>query len=152
MEFIRKDKQKHMFGVAEFMAKHAAEFDCKEDEMYVLGLLHDIGYIYGKPDHEKNGSKLMFELGYRDCNFIEWHEMSPEEYKKALLVEDLPKKLLLLLTADLSVNTVGEDVGFDARLEEIKRNYGEDSASYKTSVDIVSYLIKLKEDKENDIH
>ena len=32
-----------MFGVAEFMAKHAAEFDCNEEEMYVLGLLHDIG-------------------------------------------------------------------------------------------------------------
>ena len=69
------------------------------------------------------------------------------------MIEELNKigiKKTVMLTGDKK--TVGEDVGFDARLEEIKRNYGEDSASYKTSVDIVSYLIKLKEDKENDIH
>lgn len=152
MEYIKQNKQKHMFGVAEFMAKHAAEFDCNEEEMYVLGLLHDIGYIYGQKDHARNGSNLMFELGYKDCNLIAWHEMSPAEYKKSLLVEDLPKKLLLLLTADLSVNAVGEDVGFDARLEEIKRNYGEDSIQFQTSSDTISYLRKLKEDKDNDIH
>ncbi len=57
---INNNKKMHMFGVAEFMYIEAPKYGLKSDEMYVLGLLHDIGYIYdGWHNHEENGKNLI---------------------------------------------------------------------------------------------
>lgn len=51
-EIISREKILHMWGVAEYMYQNASKYELKPDKMYVLGLLHDIGYIKGKQDHE----------------------------------------------------------------------------------------------------
>lgn len=148
MKNIGTSKQEHMFGVAKYMAEHAEEYGLVPEEMYVLGLLHDIGYISDNANHADAGSRLLFKLGYKDAKYISWHETSPEEYKKAQLVEEIPKKLLLLYEADLSVGLDGEEIGFDARLDSIKLRYSEDSETYRIALDTVDYLRSLKEGKE----
>ena len=131
-----------MFGVAEYMSKHAEKYGCDAEEMYVLGLLHDIGYIYGAENHGKTGSILMQKLGYNDSEYINWHDILPEDYKSMTHSKELPNKLRLLLTADLSVNSKGEDIGFDGRLEDIKTRYGEGSPQFKNVATTIAYLKK----------
>ena len=57
---ISQERIAHMHGVAEWMYTHAEEYGCEnKDEMYLLGLIHDIGYLYGsKEDHEQKGAEL----------------------------------------------------------------------------------------------
>ncbi|MBR0384343.1 MAG: HD domain-containing protein [Eubacteriaceae bacterium] len=44
---ISEERIRHMHGVAEFMYKRAKDYKLDAEEMYLLGLLHDIGYIQG---------------------------------------------------------------------------------------------------------
>lgn len=148
MEYINEAKQRHMFGVAKYMAEHAEKYDLNPEQMYVLGLLHDIGFIDGQKDHADKGARILFELGYKDSKYISWHDTSPEDYKKSQLVEDIPRKLLLLYEADLSISWEGEEIGFDRRLADIKYHYGEESEEYETAVSTIEYLRSLEEDKE----
>ena len=43
---INENKKKHMFGVAQFMYEQVPKYNLNPEEMYILGLFHDIGYIY----------------------------------------------------------------------------------------------------------
>ena len=43
-EKINENKKKHMFGVVQFMYEQAPKYNLNPEEMYTLGLLHDIGY------------------------------------------------------------------------------------------------------------
>lgn len=52
---ITEGRIHHMHGVAEFMYNHAQEHKLMPDQMYFLGLIHDIGYINGKSGHEASG-------------------------------------------------------------------------------------------------
>ena len=56
MDKINNNKKMHMFGVAEFMYTEAPKYGLNPEEMYVLGLLHDVGYIFDDwHNHEENG-------------------------------------------------------------------------------------------------
>lgn len=58
---ISNERIAHMHGVAEWMYEHAVEYGCEnKDEMYFLGLIHDIGYLYGsKEEHEQKSAELL---------------------------------------------------------------------------------------------
>lgn len=119
-EHINKYKMAHSIGVAEYMRENAWRYNLDGEEMYVLGLLHDIGYIYGREGHEKSGFKLLMNMGLKApyLTAINLHGRNPYEIEKEVgfsLREECPA-LVLLYEADMSVNAQGFKVGFDGRI------------------------------------
>ena len=139
---IPQDRILHMHGVAEYMFRNADQYGLDPEKMYLLGLLHDIGYMYGTDHHEEMGAELTEKHGYRDADLIRWHGVLPEEYMrlKQCRPDRIPKELLLLWEADLRVDHKGQDVGFERRLEEIRRSLGEDSKAYQDCVRKTKWL------------
>ena len=46
---ISEDRKKHIWGVAKFLKRYAQEENMSQDDihsLYLLGLLHDIGYEF----------------------------------------------------------------------------------------------------------
>lgn len=129
------NKTKHVHAIAEYMYEHAPEYGLDPDEMYVLGMLHDIGYIRGKTGHSENGADLLKQMGIN------------ERFTYAILKHgaDLRKikvtpELLLLVTADLQIDYEGEFIGYEARVAGVRLRYGEDSIQYKRVAGTVEYL------------
>jgi predicted hydrolase (HD superfamily) len=132
---ISNDRLNHMIGVARKMVsigKEEYNFDEEEcQELFVLGLLHDIGYEYSKEmsEHPKKGSDILKRLGYRDYKCVEYHGDSNSAYSS--------KYLDILNKADLSVDNKGNFVSFDERIEYIKNKYGKNSEEYRNAIEIV---------------
>ena len=137
---------KHYFGVAQYMYEHADKYGLNREEMFVLGLLHDIGKVYSPINHEEKGAMLMSHLGYKMATFIAWHGTDPQSYMQSRMVEDIPNELRLLWEADMSIDGLGQNVGYEGRLLDIKERYGEESGVYETCVAIVEYLRKENEE------
>ena len=135
-----------MHGVAEWMYNHAEEYGIgNKEEMYLLGYIHDIGYIQGKENHEANGAFLLGKDTYYG-RLVRWHGSTPQEYidyYKQLcptMGVDIPKELILLWTADMTINSEGRNVGFWERLEDIEDRYGKDSEPYRICSETIEWL------------
>lgn len=155
-EHINQYKMAHMIGVAEYMRERALDYNKADgvyidpNEAYTVGLLHDIGYLIGRPDHEKTGAELLAGMGLRDDLFyaIKFHGTNPytieETYGKENNGEPTISPMqVLLYEADMSINIQGYRVGFDKRLEDIRSRlqdtpYGE--AAIDSSTSIVQYV------------
>lgn len=139
-EHINKYKMAHNIGVAEFMRENAAKYCLDGNEMYVIGLLHDIGYLTGRREHEKNGAELLRGMGLNEqlVYAIESHGKNLTELKEQMasdgkdILIDAPQ-LVLLCEADMTVDARGYAVGFNERLEDIGRRYGKDGIEYATA-------------------
>lgn len=135
----------HMHGVAEYMYHHAEKYGLIPDEMYVLGLFHDIGYVRGKPEHERNGADLLRQFGVSGnfADIINYHGTSPEEYMNLFRCHpsEIPSALVLLWEADMHVDQTGEDVGYEARLRDIGNRLGFQSKAYNICKETVVWLI-----------
>lgn len=123
-EILNRNRLLHMYAVAEYMYNHADDYDLKnKDELYVLGLLHDVGAIVDRNTHEHVGAKLLKNMGLSDkfTDIIYWHGSSPDNYCEAhnCTKKDIPKELLLLWEADLHIDTKGEFVSFNDRVSDI---------------------------------
>jgi len=124
----------HMHGVAEYMYANAEKYNLNKEEMFIVGLLHDIGYLYGKPGHAKNGAKLLESMGFKYAEEIGLHGTIPQE--------GISDVLRLLLEADLSIGTDGSLVGYDERLKNIGERLGKESKEYKIAENTVEFLRK----------
>ena len=62
--------------------------------MYVMGLLHDIGHIYGREDHEVHGSRLLQHLGFKFASEVFWHGTEPYICMRLRDLSCLPNELL----------------------------------------------------------
>lgn len=147
MERIIPDERiRHMHGVAEYMYRNAEKHQLRSDQMYVLGLLHDIGYMNGKIAHEAFGANLIKSLGFEMDYVIAilWHGSKPSDFlaltKKT--AKNVPNEMILLWEADMHVNSKGEEVTYDDRLLDIRERYGEDSNEYKNCQEIIDFLKK----------
>ena len=144
---ITNERIAHMHGVAEWMYKHAEEYGCEnKDEMYLLGLIHDIGYIYGnKEEHEQKGAELLGLNTYYG-KFVQAHGLTPREYMNCngCFEYEIPNEMILLWTADMMVDSMGNVVGFKARLDDIEKRYGIDSESYRICKEIMLWLENRK--------
>lgn len=145
---IPRNRMLHMYGVAELMYNAYESFDCKyltREQVYILGLLHDIGYINGKEEHERVGAE-MYNVDDMIRHCIEWHGVTPKEYMDIHMCynEDIPGELILLWWADLSIEScgtnAGEPVGFKQRLESIADRYGDDSEPYRICKETIEWL------------
>jgi len=144
---ISNERIAHMHGVAEWMYEHAEEYGLEnKDEMYLLGLVHDIGYLYGKKEeHEQLGAELLGLDTYYG-KFTQCHGLTPQEYIDCHggFDSDIPNEMILLWTADMMVDLSGEAVGFKARLDDIKERHGEDSEPYRICKETMLWLENRK--------
>ena len=151
---ITDDRMKHMHAVAEYMYEHANEYDLgeKKNELYVLGLIHDIGLLNGDIiGHEASGYELVESMGLENwmAQAIRWHGSSPTEYKNYFGYKDdsqIPKYLLLLWEADMHIGANGGYKTYDERLHEINvkniKMFGTNDWD-KTGKEIVELLRKF---------
>lgn len=137
MKVLTEDKIMHSKAVAEYMFDHAEMYGQNPAEMYILGLLHDIGYLYGDDDPAESGAEILHQRGYKDAFFIKYQNTVPESS-----CMNQPLALILLRAADLSIDRKGNNVGFDKRLEEIAEHYGEDSHEYAVAKKQVDWIVK----------
>ena len=121
----------HSLGVAEYMRDHAK---INPDGMYVLGLLHDIGKLYGFENHEKVGAEILSGVGFSYAKEVELHGKPQDDYSSYALD--------LLNSADLSVNPAGEYVGHRSRLYNIGMRYGFESEQYMNAKTLSKKLIE----------
>ena len=138
---LTHNKIKHSVSVAEYMSENATKYGLDREKMYVLGLLHDIGYLFGQRDHAEDGDRLLCEFGFakaKYAGFIALHGTNPFELKKQY-GDHISPVLFLLQQADMTVDALGNFVGFDIRLKDIGKRYGEDSKAYETAKAIVEY-------------
>lgn len=130
----------HMHGVAEYMAAHAEERGLDKYEMFFIGYNHDIGRICTFKDHAIFGATLIKNYAYTQV--IMYHSMTPIEYMHVnrLAEENVPKALILLWEADMSVDSKGNNCTYTERLLDIGSRYGEDSKEYRDSAITVKWL------------
>lgn len=133
---ISIERTLHMHGVAEYCYRHASDrfYQLDPEEMYTLGLLHDIGYINGKSHHEAFGGAMLRKYGYTD-----WYEVA--RHGDLLTAESMnDKKLILLVEADMKIDISGEEVGYNEQLRNIAEHHGEDSRAYKLCRKNIDFL------------
>ncbi len=119
---ISKDRQKHIWAVANFLKEFAIKEKMNEqeiEELFTLGLLHDIGYEFLPPEdyvnHNIFGGNLLKAQGYKYWKEVYYHGVANCEYHS--------KFLDLLNWADMRVDSSGNIVSFNQRLKEISIRY-----------------------------
>lgn len=130
---IDNDRIKHIFAVAKLMKDNAKNVGLDAEEMFTLGLLHDIGYEFGgSEEHHLNGFKVLEKQNYKYSQEVLYHGKPTIEYSS--------KALDLLNYADMHIDKKGNFVEFEDRLEDIKNRRGEDSPHYQNSKKIIDGL------------
>lgn len=119
---ISDDRKQHIWGVANFLKEFAIKEKMKEEDvedLFTLGLLHDIGYEFLEPQdyitHNKVGGDLLKRAGYKYWKEVYYHGVANCEYQSRFLD--------LLNWADMRVDSSGNVVSLDGRLEELSIRY-----------------------------
>lgn len=139
---ITQNRWQHILGVARKCKEYAAKFkpnDSKfSEDMFVLGMLHDMGYEFmeSNASHAAVGGEIL-----KRNNYQYWSEVSQHGDET---VDNMSDELFILNCADMSTGPSGEDFSFDERLKEIASRFGTDAAAYKKCVIEVE---KLKSDE-----
>ena len=133
------DRLKHSYAVGKKMIQIGKELKLKENELsdlFLLGLNHDIGYEFAKNgiNHNKIGGTILKNNGYKYWKEVYHHGEISDEYNSLYLT--------ILNQADMQIDKYGKDVGYDKRLEDIKKRYGKENEIYKKCCELVQ---KLKE-------
>jgi hypothetical protein len=123
------------------MKENASEVGLDEEEMFTLGMRHDIGYEFDEKDHHTAGYHLLHKQGYKYAYEVKYHGL-PNAPR-------MTTELKLLNYADMHINAKGEYVSFEDWLEDIKSRRGENSPHYQNSKKIIEQLDGFIEDKRN---
>jgi len=140
---ISNERAAHMHTVAELMYTLSEKFDdIPKDTAYLVGYLHDIGYMAKPEMHEAESAKLLYFLPQYLLNIISSHGKTPNQYMEEnnCGLEGIPDLLILLWYADMSVLPNGNMTTFDERLKDIKERHGIDSVKYKHSFETITWL------------
>lgn len=120
---ISEDRKKHIYGVAQFLKNFAISQNMTQqeiEELYTLGLLHDIGYEFLEEKdytkHEIYGGLLLKRQGYKYWKEVYYHGDANCEYQSNYLD--------LLNWADMRIDSSGKEVSLDGRLQELSQRYG----------------------------
>lgn len=138
---ISENKLKHILGVARECRDLARQRGLSEDmcnAMFIMGLLHDIGY----EDDESLSHGSISEKFVRDfnlhinncCNAIAAHGFVFDDWN---IFDEI------LNTADMTISYAGNKITMKERLDGIKERYGSDSVHYKQACKVVDKLKEL---------
>lgn len=128
------DKLLHIRGVAELMydiAISTVHSRAAAEQAFLLGFVHDIGYVRQTENHSDIGAEMLREAGYKYHDEVDNH---------GRLVENPSRELEMLWYCDLRVNHRGERCTLDERLAGIAERYGETSSQYRNASAIVKHL------------
>ena len=129
---ISESRWQHILGVArkskEFALKFKPENSKFAEDMFLLGMLHDMGYEFmdSNASHAYVGGEIL-----KRNNYQFWSEVSLHGDET---VKNMSDELFILNCADMSTGPNGEDFTFDERLEEIASRFGKDADAYKKCV------------------
>lgn len=129
---LEPQRVRHMAGVARTAASLAPEFGLSPTDMYVLGLLHDVGYAFSPADHAHAGGLALRAAGYRYWEQV-YHHGDPSAPSDS-------RELALLNLADITTSPTGEPCTVDERLADIARRYGEESRQLVDARKVVDLL------------
>lgn len=141
----------HMHQVAEYMYQNAEKYKLNRNRMYILGLLHDIGYIKGADENEW-ASQLLELCGYKDASYVLWGNTTPKEFMldQKVFSNSIPAELVLLWEAEMHVGENGAPVDYTEKLEEAKKIYGRYSDPYRVCTEVISWLKNRKTGRRGD--
>lgn len=134
---IDNDRLKHIFEVAKLMKDKAKKVGLDKEEMFTLGMLHDIGYEFGEnSDHNFVGFQILDKQNYKYAKEVLYHGKPNSEYQSVALD--------LLNFADMHIDKEGKFVYYNERLDDIKKRRGEFSLAYINSKKIIEELSNKK--------
>lgn len=141
---ISENKLHHILGVARKCYEIAKEEGYDEEfcrKMFMIGWCHDVGYEFSEEteDHPQISVELIEDLVCMFCRGdVEISKLTKQailRHGKEPTEKDLKNvKWVILNTADLVIDSKGNDVEVEKRLEDIKERYGSESRQYLTSV------------------
>ena len=119
---MNENRLKHSLAVARKMVEIATKKGMTDEDInncFIIGFNHDIGYEYSKNglNHNKIGGELLKDAGFIFWKEIYYHGVVTDEYESIYLD--------ILNQADMQIDAHGNDVGYEARLEDIKSRYKE---------------------------
>ncbi len=148
---ISEDRLHHIIGVARKAYRTAKEMGFEEAfcrRCFMLGWIHDVGYEFAEKqsEHPDISSELLRTLVFsRDedgrtgsdasCD-NEWANSLLAIRKHGLYTEDETAEWKILNTADMLIDSKGNEVTVSQRLEDIRYRYGEHSNQYLTACDL----------------
>lgn len=131
-KMITENRWKHILGVArkakEFALKIKPNDEKYAEDMFLLGLLHDLGYEFSETGrgHSDIGGEILKRSGYKY-----WNEVANHGYSENVCMTD---ELFILNCADMSIAADGKNCTMAKRLENIGTRYGVDSSAYRKAV------------------
>ena len=129
-----EDRIKHSISVARKMVEIAKNNHLSDEEIkncFVIGYLHDIGYEFTENgiDHNIIGGEILKNNSFKYWKEIYYHGEISNKYESLYLD--------ILNQADMQIDKYGNDVGYDERLNDIKKRYGENSKVYKKCCELI---------------
>jgi len=127
MEFT-DSRLNHSLNVArkmkEIVQNNPDLFTCKPEEVFYLGIVHDIAYEFVEDpiSHENKGGELLKALDFKYWKEVYYHGDPDAEYSSL--------ELMLLNYADLITGPNGENWTISERVGDIANRYGESSIQY----------------------
>lgn len=131
---LSDNKLLHVRAVAEVMWQTAVANGAtvaEADGMYLLGLVHDIGYLHGARGHSDAGGDILEASGYR---------FSEEVRRHGRMTDDPSRELVMLWHADMSCDHLGRRVTYEERLDSIVARYGDESSQARNARAIIGHL------------
>lgn len=131
------DRIQHCLVVAKQMYNKALKESGNEqyaNEMFHLGLIHDIGYQFTEnvTEHAFIGG-----IALKNENYKYWEEVY--EHGEPNVINP-SKELLLLDWADMHTDAKGNIVSFNERINDIGTRYGFTSTQYKAAKEMIKFL------------
>ena len=148
---ISENKIKHCLGVARACRGLAISHNLPSDmvdAMFVMGLLHDIGYEQEPDSNHGNKSFEMIE------NFIKYQKEANEAIMcHGLVSTDMQWSIFdeILNQADMIIGHDGSHTTIADRLKGIRDHWGEDSIHYQHALNVVEKIKTTEKEKENGV-
>lgn len=119
---LTSDRLAHMNATANRAYKIAKTIFRKSEnkarQLYVLGLLHDVGYAFDPDDHAHAGGSVLISLG------VEIDAVYDHGDPTVGFMDD---ELLIVNAADMTTSPTGAPMRMEDRLRDIGDRYGADS-------------------------
>lgn len=133
---LEENRLSHMGGVARRAADIALGLTCDQDfteEMFVTGLLHDVGYAFAGADrHGAAGGKVLARCGFKYAGDVSRHGNGAS----LSLIE------AVINLADMTTSRGGEQVSMEDRLAEIENRFGPASRQYRLALVTASCALR----------
>jgi len=161
-QLLKENKYKHCLEVQKIVSQIGRKLQLANrgvpiDVLDRCGLWHDIGYIVQAQNHGYYGYKILSSGEYNLEALVSLFHSNSEDFvdikntemkaiytlNKIHLSEGCTTLIDIVSFADMRVNSKGDVVSFQDRLEDIKRRYGEKSQqaiSAAATIERVKYL------------